>query len=309
MKNRLNSIKLNKRTKIILILLLITVLIPVGITFSKYVYNFIENYLIKTNNFYFNSDKLGSPNINYGVNNWSGSGNFTIQFELNNHKNNLLVSDSDIVYDVTFTCSSDVICSIDNSSGVIYKTEMTDNFVLTVTPQRIFNAGESIEVDIKATSKSPYVKTLGAHFTITVGKQGVSYEIKDQINQPYFDFSITNARDEYIVREAFDRYSANEIISADTYKKLSDANKEKCYSTLITLSFDPHEVVIDTTSNILNHATYTTQRVGGVDYVSSITFDVEAMSSNVLRFYKIDVTNDYTYPYQNNESIVTFDAI
>lgn len=303
---------MNSKIKIkyaIIIMLLIIAIIPVGITFSKYIHDFIGNYLIKTNNFYFNSDKLGSPAINYNVNNWSGVGNFTIQFQLNNHKNNLLVSNSDITYNITLNCPVDVSCSIDNSSGTIYTTEMTDNFVVTVTPLRVFNADESISVSISASSLLPYVKTLSANFTITVGRQGIDYEIVDNANQPYMNLTITNVRNQYVVDEAFGDYSAGDIISIDTYKGLSSANKEKCYSARITLTFDPSEVIIDTTSDFLKKSTYTTRNVGGVDYISSITFDVEAMSSNILRFYKLDVTENYTYPFVNNNSVITFSAL
>lgn len=301
--------KLKKQIKIMIIIILIIVMLPISITFSKYIYDFIGNYLIKTNNFYFNSDKLDSNTINYNVNNWSGVGNFTIQFELNNHKNNLLVSDSDIAYDITLNCPTDVICTIDNSSGVIYKSEMTDRFIVNVSPLRVFDTGESIDVSITATSSAPYVKALSANFEINVGRKGVSYEISDQINQPYLNLTITNARDQYIVEEAFNSYSVNDIISSETYMSLSDNNKAKCYSAKITLTFDPRYVVIDTTSNVLNSSVYTTEQVNGVSYINSITFDVEAMSSTILRFYKIDVTNNYTYPFSNNRSIITFNAL
>ena len=49
--------------------------------------------------------------------------------------------------------------------------------------------------------------------------------------------------------------------------------------------------------------------VNGVAYISSITFNVEAMSSNILRFYKLDVTENYTYPLVNNNSVITFSAL
>ena len=146
-----HKFKIRKRVRILLIMFLLLILIPVGITFSKYVHDFIGDYLIKTSNFYFNSDKLGNPAITYNVNNWSGVSNFKIQFSLNNHKNNLLVSDSDIEYALNVTHSSGVTSSIDNTTGIIYKAEMTDEYEIIITPQRIFNTGDSITVTITAT--------------------------------------------------------------------------------------------------------------------------------------------------------------
>ena len=309
MNNKKKKGKLSKKVRLILVMLLVLILLPVGITFSKYINDFIGDYLIKTNNFFFSSDKLGSPTLHYNVNNWGGVGNFKIQFELNNHKNNLLVSDSDIDYTISLNCSSGVTCTINSNSGTIYKAEMTDSFEVIITPQRIFNAGESVTVSITASSTTPYVKTLGATFTITVGRQGIGYEISDQVGQPYMNMTITNARDQYVVAQAFGNYAANDVISTDVYRNLSSTDQAKCYSARITLTFDPQDVIIDTTSNLLKTATYTTTTISGVAYISSITFDVEAMSSNVIRFYKIDVTENYTYPYQNNTSIITFNAI
>jgi len=301
--------KLRTRVRIALLMLLIIILIPVGVTFSKYINDFIGNYLIKTSNFYFSSDKLGKPTVNYNVNNWNGVGTFKIEFELNNHKNNLLVSDSDIEYDITVTHPNDVSCTFDNVSGVIYKSEMTDKYELIVTPLRIFDTGQSVRIGITATSSSPYVKALSAVYVITVGKKGISYEITDAVNQPYLNLTITNARDQYKVFEAFGDYGVNHEFTIDEYKALSNADKLHCYSARVTLTFNPADVVIDTTSNLLNNSTYTTTTVNGVSYVSSITFDVDAMSSNVIRFYKVDVSQNYTYPFQTNTSIINFNAL
>lgn len=296
------------RRKTLFILLLILLVIPVGITFSKYVKNFVNYYVMKSNNFYFNSDKLGDDNINYEINNWSGMSVFTIQFQLNNHKNNILTSDSDITYDVDYTCSGNVTCSLSSDNGIIYKAEKTDDLTLTVNPLRVFNTGEKVNVTITASATSPYKKTLSASFVITVGKQGISYEISDNSGQAYFDFIITNALEEYSVREAFGSYSVNDTLSIDTYKSLSDTNKSKCASSIVTLSFDPSIVVLDVTSSIFDIATTSTTNIDGVDYISSLTFKVDAVSSNQVRFYKKNVSNNYTYPYVTSTPIITFSA-
>lgn len=308
-KKKVRKLKLSKKIRLLLIMLLILALFPVGITFSKYIHDFVGSYLIKTSNFYFNSDKLGKPAITYHVNNWSGVSNFKIQFSLNNHKNNLLVSDSDIEYSLTVTHPNDVTTSIENTTGVIYTDEMTDDYEIIVTPQRIFNTNESITVTITATSSLPYVKELKAHYIITVGRQGISYSISDEVNRPYLELSITNARDNYMAGEAFGNYELYHDFTIAEYQALSSADQAKCFSARITLSFDPTDVVIDTTNNLLNNATTSTTTVNGVAYISTITFDVDPMSSNVVRFYKLDVSQDYTYPHENDPSIITFNAI
>lgn len=297
-----------KYRRIILIVMLIIALFPVGVTFSKYIYDKIKYYILEANHFYFNSDKLEDKGITYNINNWGGVDSFNIQFELNNHKNNLLTSDSDIAYDVSVVCDNDVQCSISNDSGIIYKDEKTVSYDVIVNPLRVFDTGESVNVKIEATSSSPYVKTLSGDFVITVGKKGVSYEIVDEPFQPYFMFNITNVIDKYTVIKEFDNYKVGDVISISTYRDLSDSNKKNCVSAIITLEFDPNKVVIDTTSNIINNSEITNTFVNGVSYVSRIKFNVEATSSTSIRFYKKDKGIDYTYPYVNDTSIISFDV-
>ena len=298
-----------KKKKLLIILFVLAILLPVGITYSKYIKTVINNYILEAKNFYFNSDKLSASNPTYNINNWSGVGNFTIQFELNNEKNNILYSSSDITYTLNVTCDNDITCSLSNTSGTIYTTEHKDSFVLTVTPQRAFNDNESVHVTVTAQSTSPYEKTLGATFVITVGKRGISYEITDKANQPYLNFTITNAITSYKVRTAFDTYSVGDEISSETYLALSDTNKANCASQIVTLTFDPNIVILDTTSSIMDNSTKAYTTINNVSYISSITFNVEAMSSTEIRFYKKDTSQNYTYPITNDTSIITFSSI
>lgn len=304
---------MKKRIRLLILIILIVILIPVGVTFSKYIYNFAGNYIMELNHFYFNSDKLTANGKIYNLNNWGGVGTFPIDFSLNNHKNNILKSDSDIEYTIQVNVNTaNVTYSIDSNSGILTTSELTDDFTLTIIPGRVFTAGESLSVTITATSSSPYVKTLSATFIMTVGRQGLTYAIDDEAGQPYLNFTITNARDNYTVFESFDGHVPNTdtgMITPEEYMSLSDINKAKCYSARITLTFDPRVVVIDTTSNLFKNATYTTTNVDGVLYVSSVTFDVESLSSTIIRFYKKNVSNDYTYPDGVNTPIITFNAL
>lgn len=295
---------MKKKLKILLIMLFVALIIPVGITFSKYAYTFIDYYLIKSNNFYFNSDKLGN-NVRYDINNWGGVDNFIIQIQLNNHKNNLLTSDADISYTTAITCSDDVVCSLSSTDGIIYESEMTDNLSVSIVPQRVFNTNETVEVHVTATSTSPFSKTLSATFYITVGRKGIDYEIVDEVNRPYLELIITNARDNYKVKTAFGDYSVGDEILSSVYRTLSSSDKAKCSSADIELTFDPNIVVLDTTSEIVKNMTYDTTPIGGVNYINNIEFSVNALSSNKIKFYKNDVTEDYTYPFANNTSVIS----
>jgi len=297
-----------KKRRLILLLLLLIIILPVGITFSKYVLEVVSNYIVEAQHFYFNSDKLKSGGVNYQINNWSGVGTFTIQFTLNDKKNNILHADSDIAYTVSATCGDGAICSLDNTSGTIYTTELEDNLVLTVTPTRAFNDNESLTINVTASSTTPYVKTLSATFTITVGKRGISYEIDDAVDQPYLNFTITNASTSYKVRTVFDTYAVGDEISSDTYLALSAENKAKCASYIVTLTFDPNVVILDTTTDLVQTAAMQYTTIDGVSYISAITFNVDATSSNEIRFYKKDTSQNYTYPGVYATSIITFNA-
>ena len=300
--------KQKRKIKYILLLALIAVIIPLNITLSRYVKAFIKNYILETNKFYFNSDKLTEEGKNYSINNWSGVGTFELQFSLNNRKNNILKSESDISYIISLSCSLDILCEINSNSGILYQNEEKDDFSITITPTRTFDDNESISVSVTARATAPYTKTLSATFTITVGKRGISYEIIDKENQPYLTFVITNALEEYKVKEAFGTYTQGQILSIEQYMALSPTDQAKCASMTITLSFDPAVVVADTTSEIVNNSEKTYTPVGGTSYVSSITFDVEAASGTEIRFYKIDETQDYTYPKDGTQSVIEFEA-
>ena len=306
-----------KRRRLIIILIIVVLSLPVGITFSRYVIQSIKNYIMEANNFFFNSDKLADGGITYGINNWGGATNIEIQFELNNHKNNILTSASDITYTVTAVPSdpASIRCNLDSNSGTIYKAEKTDNLTLTVVPLKVFNDNESVSVTVTAVSSSPYVKSLSATFVITVGRRGIDYAITDSVGSPYFIFSITNALDTYKVIEAFTatingqtrNLVPGNTLTINEYLSLSDTNKAKCASATITLSFNPAQVVMDTTNDILKRATYTTSTYNGVAYINSITFTVDVLTSEEIRFYKRVVSNNYTYN-GTGTSIVTFSA-
>ena len=121
-------------------------------------------------------------------------------------------------------------------------------------------------------------------------------------------FSITNALDTYKVITAFGSHNVGDILTSNQYMALTAQQKANCASVVVTLSFDPGVVVLDTTSDILKKSTYTTSTYQGVSYISSITFGMDALDSEEIRFYKRNSSINYTYPIVNNTSVVTFAA-
>lgn len=318
MRNRKNKrrFKENKNKKttsyIIIISALILVLsIPLLITVSRYAIDSINNYFSRSKEFYFLSDKLTSDNYSYLINNWSGVDPYTIVINMSSMENNLLKTTYDIGYDITYTASSKIDCQLSKTSGVILASTNEDSFTLTLTPNTTLFDGDSASVEITATSTTAYDKTLKARFTLKVGQEQLSYSIVDRPYSPYLLSNITNTLSYYVVREAFGSYVINDRISISTYRALPDIDKAKCTSAEVKLTFDPTQYVLDMTNkNYLDAINVTYINIGGYNYINSITFAVDALSSTNIRFYKDDVLEDNTYPAPGiTDPVVEFEYI
>ena len=276
-------------------------------TFAKFISIKFHNYFLDSKHFYFTSNRLTENNALYRVNNWSGVGSFTISFDLRSLKNSYVYTDYDIPYTTSASCPSNVICQVDKPSGVIYTSSSShsDTVTVSVTPQRTFAENEMLTVHLVATSSSPYVKTITADFQYVVGKQGVTYEIEDVMNQPYMILKVTNAISFCKVVTAFGNYAVNTQIDNSIYRTLDPTDKPKCVSQVINLQFDPNDLLLDTTDRLIDQSTYSSTTISGVSYINNLTFNIAPVSTVAVKFYKVDPTADYTYPIVNNTSEVT----
>ena len=296
----------HSKYKKLIILLILLPLFLIGTAAGRYVYVEIRDFYLASKNFYFNSDKLNDPMARYQIDNWSGVDEYPIIFNMNSYLNNKKFAKSDITYSVTYSCSSNLTCQISGNYGTISANTHTDSFTITMTPNAPFNDGDEAWLEVSATSTSPYRKTIKGRLTLKVGKMGVFYEIVDKVNQPYFDLNITNTIDYYTVKTAFGTHQVGDKIDINTYLSLSEADRKKCASTIMNLSFDPNKTLLDiTNSNYLNATSTTTTRINNYDYINGLTFKIDALSSTVVRFYKKDVTKNYTYPFENTNPIIT----
>lgn len=296
-----------KMVKLIIASLILLLLFSITLTYGRYIYNAIKDAYLASKKFYFNSDKLTSNHKVYRMDNWSGVDTYQLSINLNNSKNNLEFANSDITYALSYTCSDNANCSISKTEGTIITNEITDNFTATISAKNALKNNDEVWIEIVAESTYPYKKTLSATFILKVGVPGISYEISDEKSSPYFNLSVTNSTNYYLVKTAFLNYEVDDRIDSDTYNALSDENKAKCTLPLITLSFDPEVVIIDMTSTVFqNKESYTTTQIGGYDYVNSISFRINLESSEIVKFYKADTSQNYTYPIVNDSSIVSF---
>lgn len=295
--------------KTIMIYIILIILIGSSASYAKYAYLDIKDYYLSTKGFYFNCDKLSSKGANIEMTNWSGVGQYEVTFNMNSLSNSKVKSTSDIYYNIKYSCSDNVVCSIKDSKekSVIPSSSNQDSFtiVITIPPSTTLHDKDSVTLKVEASSTSPYRKKITGTFKLIVGYYGLSYEINDKKGSPYLETKITNTLDYYTVKEAFGEYKVNSQIDISTYLSLTDEEKNKCKSALITLTFDPKKVLLDMTDeSYLSAINTTTKKIGNYEYVTSITFSIEALSSKQVKFYKKDTTINYTYPNTDNTSII-----
>lgn len=293
--------KLLKNKKILL--LVITLLLIIIPTLSRYIYNSINNMIMESQGFYFSSSVLGTDNNEYKINNWDGVNSYYLNIDVNNRKNEYVVANTDIEYEISVECSSNVTCSLSKETGIIKKDSEGDSYIISMNPTKEIKEGELVTIKTVATSTSPYKRTLSATYSIGIEKRGFSYEITDNENDKFLILELTNAITYYQVEEAFDKYSKGDKISVDTFKSLDEEQKKKCFSAIVTLSFDPNNILLDMTdTNYKNRLSTETTNISNSQYISGFSFKVNATSSEKIKFYKNDITKNYTYPIINDTS-------
>lgn len=307
---------------LLLIFILIKFIIPASVTFSRYVYSKVRNYYLYSKEFYFNSDKLSLEGAYFEADNWSGVDEYRVDINMYSRNNSLETSKVDISYNITYTydvyhsdgkaytdksASELVDFYISKDSGTIFvESHNTDYFYFTILPKVTLEDDDYILVTVSTNATTPYKQTISGTFKISIGNLGMRYQIEDEAYSPYLEVTVTNTLNYYTVKKSFTdgtkTYSVNDQISISDYLKLTDEQKQNCNSMTIQMNFDPTQVVIDTTSAMYMLAEdndgHNIQAIppDNFTYVDSITFDIEAEESKVVRFYKNVVSNDYTYP-------------
>lgn len=294
-----------QKKQILIILVICIALISLVVIFARYITESVNNYFLRSKEFYFESDKLSEEGTTLQVDNWSGVDDYTITINMNSRKNNIEAATYDISYNIQYSCTDNAICQLSKTEGIIYASSNTDYFNLTITPNTQLRTGDRVVVDIEVHSTSEYQKTLKGQFILVVGQENISYQITDEANSPYLELSITNTLSYYTVRESFGEYQTGDRIDGDTYLSLSEQNKNKCYSGEVTIECNPQEVLLDMTSEVYKEAkNIGTTTINGNVYINRFTIMIDAISSVDIRFYKVDVTKDYTYPNGNQNSII-----
>lgn len=314
-----------------IIILLLRLIAPKVVTFSRYVYQQIRSYYLLSQEFYFNSDKLSLENSHFEASNWSGVTEYVVAINMNSRHNNIEASPIDeIKYEVEATFEYydsrnnkisnpenyiDVNVDATNStrtSRILRRSNNNkDYFEITITPKTgvSLRNDEYVMVYVTAKSTEPYVQELTGEFKIIVGNLGMSYQIEDAENNPYYILRLTNTLAYYVVDQAFGGHAVGDQISIEEYLDLESDDKNKCHSLSLQVEIDPNQVVFDTTDSVYlstrNAATTTTALVDTYNFVNKLSFKIDAEESRSLKFFKNDVKKDYTYIGSNVEVITS----
>lgn len=283
-----------KKKLIILLLIIIMLIFLLNTSLARYIYNGINNHILESHDFYFQSSILTPTGGNYSISNWDGVNSYQLNFELTSKKNDFVYTTTDIKYDISYNCPDTVICTLSKNQGIISKISKVDSYTLTVTPINNFYEGDTVLVSTSVTSTYPYTKTLSASYLIGVENYGFSYDIKDNVGDKYLILELTNSKPYYSVVTAFNDYNVGDHVSLDEYNNLSEIDKQKCISHTVTVNFNPNTVLLDlTNSTYLKSYNIRTTSIGGYEYINSITFDVLANSNEKVQFYKVVPNNQY----------------
>ena len=295
------------------ILLILVASFIVGIVYAKYIYNIINNYILETKRFYFNSSVLTMNNKQYQINNWNGVSSHFVTVDVNNKKTNDRYTRSDIEYTIRVECDETKLnCTASKASGTIYENSHTDSYIVTITPKITFTAGQSVSFKTIAKSTYPYEKELSATYTLNVINSMFTYNIEDAAGDLALNLNLTNSMAYYEVEQTFGDHNAGTTLTKEAYDALSDTDKAKCFSAKVTLTFDPSVVILDSTDESIRNRLstgYQETTINGKNYVSQYTFKVDAATNKKIIFYKNNPSLNYTYPVTNPSSVVTVSVV
>lgn len=276
--------KINK-VKIGISIFLIALVISITV-FGRYIYNNIREAYFTSRQFFFTSNLLTIDNQTYTYENWGGIDVYEINLDLYSYANTLLRLDYDLEYQISCEALNPdkIRCSINSADGptstdgIIYakidgKENNVSKITIYVTPLTQINKGDTVSVAIRASTQEPYQKEISCEVSLKIKEQTTNtYEIEDVANRNYAVLKLLNAQE-----------------TALQY----------------TLTFDPRVLRLDLNDEIyVNKVSATTTTVNGNQYVNKIVFNLDKESAKNVKFYKVDMSQNYTYPSGDTAPVI-----
>lgn len=271
------KVKANKKKVITCVIILIILLNLITLpTFGRYIYHNARDLYLRSRNFSFSSNLLTATGRTYKYSNWSGVDDYELDFQLYSYENELSLFNYEgegLKY--TLTCTIDdttkatahIETAGGNSTAAGYIPNATNvkDVKVYLKPTESLKEGDTVKLTITANTTVPYKKQITATFNIKVStNQGLSYSIVDEESSIYASLKLVNTKSE---------------------------------ERKITLTYDPKLVLIDLTNPYCeSRIKQTSTKIDGVEYINSITFNMEAEDVTTIRFYKKDINANYTYP-------------
>ena len=168
-----------------------------------------------------------------------------------------------------------------STTGTIYaKNGDTPNNVsrlkIVVTPKRSIQKDEKVRVKIKANTKEPYQKEISCEVTLRVKQVVVnSYTIEDVTNRNYAIFNLINAQSSGMP---------------------------------VTLTFDPSVVRVDLGDEAFVNRVEGSEVTDSNGFVKKFTFTMDKESTKNVKFYKVDMSKNYTYPSGSTSPVITISS-
>ena len=276
--------KMNK-IKIIIIVFVIIMTVMFAV-FGRYVANNIKEAYFTSREFYFTSDMLTLYNATYQYENWGGVDNYEINFNLYSYINSLLRINYDLDYWVS--CETEdtdkVTIGINEADGPTYTTgtiyakiagepNNISKLRVVVTPNSAIKKDEIIKVKIKAGTEEPYKKEISCEVSLRVKQVIVnSYTIEDVPNRDYAILKIVNAQST---------------------------------GSPVTVKINTDLVRLDLSDDAYVNRQEGSEKTDLNGYIKQFTFNMEKESVEYIKFYKVDTSQDYTYPSGDKDAIVT----
>jgi len=273
--------KVTKTLLISVLSLFAILLLSKGVTYAKYASNSVWNYYLESKDFYLSSDYLDLESVKNVDNNWNLN---NIYFNIKNSYNDILATEYDINYKVTCTTNNDkVTCNLNDTNKNVFNGVLSSSFKcvneidtvnvsdldktecelngyewksIVSTKEMYFNLisdveYESVVVNIKVESTSPFKKTLLGSFELTKDKS-----INGVVSLSYSSFS---------------NYDRLVVSNSHDVKKCA------------RISFDNTKLRIETPlSDVISYE----KDVNG--YVNSIILNIEGKKNKTFKFYKLD---------------------
>ncbi len=279
-----NFFKTHKKLATVLVISVGFCVSLLAANYSRYVADIIQVYYLRTQNFYFSSDKLTIHGKNYEISPWSGTEDYSINVTMSSLLNSLKKTSVDIDYSISCVGDSKVGCYIDTPGTVSMDRVVpfagnSDWFNVVVFAKDGVNLddGDEVKVKVVAESISPYKEKLSATFTLVIGNYGLNYKIEDSMGSVYFDSIVTNTFDTETVRVKL-AIPVTEIGNTGVY--------------------EVPDIYFDMSNVVLNQSGVEISTIPAEDtneYISEIIFDVDPKSSVMVRFFKKYSARNYSY--------------